>query len=440
MASHSPALPGSAVASGRSERIPVPTALRWGIHLLVAALLVLTVLRGVVGRTPGWPWVVLFAGLVGIVYSVGPRWPAVSRSPRVARAWLALLLVAWLALLAVSAEAVYLAFPWFFLLLHLLPRPDGLTAVVFVTVTAVAGFAWHQRTLTAAMVIGPVLGAGVVIATVFGYQALHAESEHRRRLILELDRTRSELAAVEHRAGVMDERERLAREIHDTLAQGLSSIQLLLRAASRSLDPEREVNPARALDLVEQARREAHENLSEARRFVRALAPGDLEESTLTGALRRLCETTTSRAGIPVSFHEVGPPVVLATPAEVALLRIAQAALANTTQHAKATRADVTFTVMDGAVTLDIVDDGIGFAPRDDPAGPGVVADTGSGGFGLRSMSSRAAELGGLLTVESQPGCGTAVSVHFGRTATSPAAQADEVRGRLRDNDPASTR
>ncbi|GGM94557.1 two-component sensor histidine kinase [Terrabacter tumescens] len=426
MSSHSSALSGSTVASGRLERMPIPTALRWGVHLLVAALLVLTALRAVVGRTSGWPLVVLFAGLVAIVYSVGPRWAAVSRSPRAARAWLALLLTAWLALLAVSPEAVYLAFPWFFLLLHLLPRRGGLTAVAVVTVAAVAGFAWHQRTLTAAMVIGPVLGAGVVTATVFGYQALYAESERRRRLILELDRTRSDLAAVQHRAGVMDERERLAREIHDTLTQGLSSIQLLLRAATRSLDSEREVNPARALDLVEQARHEAHQNLAEARRFVRALAPGDLEESTLTGALRRLCETTTSRSGIPVSFHEVGPPVLLTTPAEVALLRIAQTALANTTQHAKPTRADVTFTVMDAAVTLDIVDNGIGFALRSEAsAGPGAVAVAGSRGFGLRSMASRAAELGGVLTVESQPGRGTAVSVLFDRAAASRAAEAD---------------
>ncbi|GAA5028085.1 sensor histidine kinase [Terrabacter aeriphilus] len=412
------------------EQIPVPASLRWGIHLLVAALLVLALVRGVVGRTPGWPLVLLCAGLVGIVYSVGPRWPAVSRSPRVTSAWLALLLGAWLALLAVSPEAVYLAFPWLFLLLHLLPRPAGLTAVVIVTGIAVAGFAWHQKTLTAAMVIGPVLGAGVVIATVLGYQALYAESDHRRRLILELDRTRSELAAVERRAGVMDERERLAREIHDTLAQGLSSIQLLLGAATRSLDPEREVNPARALDLVERARHEARENLAEARRFVRALAPVDLEESTLTAALRRLCETTTTRAGIPVSFHEQGPGVALGTPAEVALLRIAQAALGNTTQHAQATRADVTFTVMDAAVTLDVVDDGIGFNTRATSAGADDETGTRSGGFGLRSMASRAAELGGVLTVESQRGCGTAVSVRFdraGSTSPPPAPAADEA-------------
>lgn len=303
-----------------------------------------------------------------------------------------------------------------------MPRTPALIAVIIVAAVAVAGFAWHQKTLTAAMVIGPVLGAAVVIATVFGYQALYAESESRRRLILELDRARSELAAVEHRAGMMDERERLAREIHDTLAQGLSSIQLLLRAATRCLDPGRELDTARALDLVEQARREAQENLAEARRFVRALAPGDLQESTLPGALRRLCQTTTSRAGIPVSFHEVGPATPMATPVEVALLRIAQAALGNITQHAEAARADVTLTVMDAAVTLDIVDDGIGFAIPAEP--PGSVTEPGTklGGFGLRSMTSRAAELGGVLTVESEPGRGTAISVQFDRSAVTSAA------------------
>jgi signal transduction histidine kinase len=113
---------------------------------------------------------------------------------------------------------------------------------------------------------------------------------------------------------VLDERERLAREIHDTLAQGLTSIQLLLAAATRSLATGQSVDtgrPAtdtfeRAATLVEQARRAAQENLDEARRFVRALAPADLESSTLGAALQRLCASTTSRAGIPVSFHEVG--------------------------------------------------------------------------------------------------------------------------------------
>ncbi|WP_344256775.1 sensor histidine kinase [Terrabacter carboxydivorans] len=399
------------------EPTPVSPGLRGAVHVLVSALLVVAVLRSVLGGLPGWPWVVLCSGAVGIVYAVGVRSATVARSSRAAAVWLALLMVVWLALLLVSPDGIYLAFPWSFLLLHLLRRPVGLAAVAAVTVAAIAGFAWHQETFTVAMVIGPVIGAAVVIATVFGYQALHAESEQRRRLIVELDRTRSDLAAAERRAGVLDERERLAREIHDTLAQGLSSIQLLLQAATRSLDPARGADPSRAGELVEQARREAQENLAEARRFVRALAPGDLEQSTLAAALRRLCEATSARTGTRVVFHEEGPAVPLATAVEVALLRIAQAALGNTTQHAGATRADVTLTTMDTAVTLDVVDDGIGFDVLD-PAAPTPTDDT-VGGFGLRSMRSRAAEVGGVLTVESRPGRGTAVSVNVGRSAPS---------------------
>jgi signal transduction histidine kinase len=216
----------------------------------------------------------------------------------------------------------------------------------------------------------------------------------------------------------------LAREIHDTLAQGLISIQLLLAAANRSLTRAQTAERQRASELVEQARLTAQENLDEARRFVRALAPADLVESTLPAALKRLCTSTTTRTGIPVSFHETGQVPALPIQVEVALLRIAQAALGNVTQHAKADRADVTLTGMDEAVTLDVVDDGTGFdtdaqvstAPAPAPA------SAGHGGFGLRSMHARAAELGGVLSVESQPGRGTAVSVHFDRPAQAPPA------------------
>lgn len=408
---HSPALIPEADSRGW-ERTPVPAALWWGVHLLIAALLVLAVLRSALPQVPGWPWVVLCAGVVAVVYAVGPLKIEAADSPRATAVWLVALIGAWLALLALSADAIYLAFPWFFLLLHLLPRTAGLLSVAAVTAAAVAGFAWHQSAFAAAMVIGPALGAAVAIVTVFGYQALQAESEQRRRLIIELDRTRSELAEVEHRAGVMKERERLAREIHDTLAQGFSSIQLLLRAATRSLDPGREIDAPRATDLVEQARIEAQENLTEARRLVQALSPAGLAEGSLTGALERLCETTSSRTEIRVSFHRVGPAPTLATAVEVALLRIAQAALANTTQHAGATRADVTLTSMETAVTLDVVDDGTGFDPQ-------ALPKTEKGGFGLRSMKSRAAELGGVLTAESQPGRGTAISASFDQTGGS---------------------
>lgn len=410
---------------------PVAARLRWGLHLLVAGLLALVAVRGLVGPVAHWPWVVAGCALVAAVYAVGPLSGVVAASSGASATWLGLLLGAWVALLALTPEAVYLAFPWFFLLLHLLPRRVGLAGVVVTTVVAIAGFAWHQGLFTFAMVIGPVVGAGVVVATVFGYQALHAESEQRRQLIVELDRTRAELAVAEHRAGVVDERARLAREIHDTLAQGLSSIQLLLQAATRSLDPAREVDAARAAALVEQARQAAKDNLVEARRFVRALTPVDLEQSTLAAALRRLCDTTSARSDIVVTFHEVGPPTALPTPVDVALLRIAQGALANTVQHAGARRADVTLTTADTVVSLDVVDDGAGFVPGPVDASDAVTGAGGADGdgvngsartgFGLRSMRERTALLGGRLSVESRPGAGTAISVHLDRTGEAPA-------------------
>lgn len=390
------------------------------MHLLIAGLLLLAVLRALVSRGGAEVEIAAAAIVLAAVYAGGPRWPAVHRSTTAAGGWLAALLATWLVLLFLTPDAIYLAFPWFFLLLHLLPRGVGLAAVAVTTGAAIAGFAWHQRVFTPAMAIGPILGAGVAVATVWGYQALQTESDHRRRLIEQLRRTRAELAVVEHRSGVLAERERLAREIHDTLAQGLSSIQLLLRAAGRSLDPGKTADLERGAAMVELARQTAQDNLTEARRLVQALAPADLQGSSLGPALQRLCDTTSERSGIAVTFRQEGALVPLSTPVEVALLRIAQAALGNTTQHARATRADVTLTAMDTLITLDIVDDGTGFDPAAASVRGGVPGP--EGGFGLMSMRSRAAELGGTLTVESEPGHGTAVAVTIDSAARCAAS------------------
>lgn len=413
--SHAASHPTGEVALKTGEGAgSIPAALRGAMDVLVGALLLITAGRSIIGQAPGWEWVMLCAAAVGAVYALGTRLLPAAAEPSAVGWWFFLLLGTWILLLVLTPDAIYLAFAWFFLLLHLLPRPAALGAIALTTAAAVAGFGWHQDTFTPGMVIGPVLGAGVAISTVFGYQALRAESEQRRRLIIELDRTRHELAAVQHRAGVLDERERLAREIHDTLAQGFSSIQLLLQAANRSLDPTREVDPVRAGGLIEQARRAAQDNLAEARRVVAALAPGDLQESTLPAALQRLCESTTARTGITVAFHLAGPAPLLDTPVEVALLRIAQGALGNTEQHSGATRADVTLTSMDTKVSLDVLDNGVGFDPQTVTLDHAPrERDTGQGGFGLWSMRSRAADRGGVLSVESAPGGGTAISVHL---------------------------
>ncbi|MFF9631978.1 sensor histidine kinase [Streptomyces fradiae] len=427
------------------------------------------------------------SALVGAVYAAGPALRSVRTSRRAASVWLGGLCAAWIGLLVLTPDALWVAFPLYFLQLHLLPVRRALPAVAATAAAAVLAYVGHGASVNPGVFVGPPLGAAFAVATVLGYQALYRENE-RRRLIDELVSTRAELAAAERHAGTLAERERLAREIHDTLAQGLSSIQLLLRAAERALPPG---SPAAA--HIERAREEAQGNLAEARRFVRALTPPDLQQGSLVAALERLCapgaasgaaptgapgrapvagpdaaavagpgaaaegvrpEGSAPHGGAPgreapdggvpdggvpdggapegavpegavpegavpegavpavgaagggprVRFSLSGTPVPLPTPYEVALLRIAQSALANTVRHAAAGRAEVTLTFMDESVTLDVVDDGSGF----DPAARVPSAD---GGFGLPAMRARAESLGGTFTVESAPGQGTALAV-----------------------------
>lgn len=405
---------------------PVSRVLRLCLHALLLGLLALAAGRAVTDAAPRAGWVLAACALLAAVYAAGVRAPVVHRSPRAGAVWLAGLGAVWAALLTVSPDGLWIAFPLYFLELHLLRLRWGVAAVAATACAAIGGFLAHSSAVTPGAFLGPLLGGAVAVATVLGYQALYRESERRRELIEELITTRAELAAAERGAGILAERERLAREIHDTLAQGLSSIQLLLRAAERALAEGRtgaaapgavvpdarasaepsatgsaEAAHAAALGHIARAREAAQENLAEARSFVRALTPPDLEHGSLAAALERLC------AGAPgprVRFSLSGAPRVLPTPYEVALLRIAQSALANVVRHAGAGRAEITLTFMDASVTLDVVDDGRGFEPSS-------AAACGDGGFGLPAMRSRAETLGGLFTVESDPGQGTAVAV-----------------------------
>lgn len=398
---------------------PAPTArpLAWCLHLLTMGLLVLAGGRAVAGGRPHDALIVAVAAACGLMYGAGPLLPRIRRSRRAAAWWLAAVSAVWLVLLALSTDAVWVAFPLYFLQLHLLPRRAALPAVAATAAAAIAGFAVHQGSFSPGMAIGPALGAAVAVAVVWGYQALYRESEHRRHLIEELTATRADLAGAQHTAGVLAERERLAREIHDTLAQGLSSIQLLLRAAERAL-PER---PDAAARHVEAARQAAVDNLAEARRFVAALTPPALDGTTLADALERLCATTSARHRLTARFHLTGDPMPLSTAHEVALLRIAQSALANTVRHAHATTTGITLSYLGGHVALDIADDGTGFDP-DQLHAP----DPESGGFGLAAMRTRMHTLGGTLTIASAPGHGTALAARL--PLTPPAATEPEAR------------
>ncbi|MFF0741777.1 sensor histidine kinase [Streptomyces sp. NPDC004111] len=396
---------------------PVLRALRLCLHALLAGLLVLAALKAVAAGGPQAYAVVAAALVMAGVYTAGTLSPAVRHSQRAAAVWLAVLGLSWLALLALSPDGLWAAFPLYFLQLHLLPMRWGLSAVATTAAAAIASFVLHGQPTTPGTFIGPLLGGAVAVATVLGYQALYRESERRRELIDELLSTRAELAEAERAAGTLAERERLAREIHDTLAQGLSSIQLLLRAAERGLPAD-----GPALAHIRQAREAAQDNLAEARRFVRALSPPDLEHGSLAAALERLCarpagEDPAGRSPA-VQFSVSGTPVELPTPYEVALLRIAQSALANTVRHAGADRVEITLSFMETSVALDVVDDGRGFDPRaarraaaTARAGAAASPEESEGGFGLPAMRARARSLGGTLSVESAPGQGTAVAI-----------------------------
>ncbi|MGI5176859.1 sensor histidine kinase [Dactylosporangium sp. CA-152071] len=376
--------------------------LLWCLHLLLAGLLVVAAARAVAdGGAHAW-LVVAVAGALALTYGAGVRFARVRASRRAARVWLAAVVAGWLVLLALSADGVWVAFPLYFLQLHLLPRRAGVVAVLATALVAVTGFAAHAGALTLAITVGPLLGAAVAIVGVRGYQALYRESERRRQLIEELTATRADLAAAQHSAGVLAERQRLAREIHDTLAQGLSSIQLLLRAAERAL-PDTAQTAARH---VAQARQAAVDNLAEARRFVAALTPPALEDAGLVEALERLCATTTARHRITARLHRTGDPVQLSAATEIALLRIAQSALSNVVRHADADTVDVTLSYLGDQVALDIVDDGTGF----DPTQLAAIEPNG-GGFGLAAMRARADALGGTFTVEATTGAGTALAI-----------------------------
>lgn len=396
---------------------PVFLGLRIGLHTLVLGLVVLVIATAGAAEFPATlvltPVAVVFLGSYALGAALGRglgrAGTAVGRPSVV---WLAVLTAEWLVLAALSAEAMYLVFPLFFLYLHLLPGWRGPVAVLVATLLAIVAFGL-QRGLSVGGVVGPLIGATVAVAIGLAYRSLAREARERETLIAELLTTRSRLAAAERAAGVQGERGRLAREIHDTVSQSLSSIVLLLHAAERS-QPGSDASAAR----MRQARVAAEDALAETRQFIDELTPPLLRQATLVEALKRLAAETASTSGIRIDVTVAGEFSPLPTRYETALLRIAQGAVSNAVRHAGATRIDLTLSTLDTEVILDVVDNGVGF----DPSKPATTAPPRAGGgfgpqgrttFGLRAMRERVAELGGSLTVESTPGSGTSVVAGF---------------------------
>ncbi|MGY2744510.1 sensor histidine kinase [Arthrobacter sp. UYCu723] len=399
--------------------------LRVSLHVGFAVLLFVALVRLLAAGLRGPGWLALGLALVlAAVYLLGTvlekrRSADPSRfDPKpYAVWWLGAVSLLWLLLIWASADFVWLAFPLFFLQLHILPRRLALPAIALSTGLLVAALWFHNRgpegnALELPMVLGPVFGAAFAVVTGLAYRALYQEAENQRLAAEELRRTRAELARSQHDAGTLAERSRLAREIHDTLAQGFSSILLMGRAAEKALENG---DTATVRDRLRTVQETASANLAEARNFVRGLQSPALAENSLVNSLRRLCEKTETEAaargtGIRCRFDLEGTPVQLPSPYQTTLLRAAQASLANVWVHAKAGTAVVTLSFLGSEVAMDVYDDGVGF----DPAAPGDPAGRPDGsGYGLRSLRERVAALSGSLDIESTPGEGTVVAIRL---------------------------
>jgi signal transduction histidine kinase len=260
-----------------------------------------------------------------------------------------------------------------------------------------AGWGWE-----AFWSILPWMLVSLVVSLLFGIwiEKVIDQSQQRAELIEQLQSTRDELAEAHHSAGVMAERERMAREIHDTLAQGMTSIVMLAQTAAVELERGGTDGAAARLAAIEDT---ARENLAEARALVAAFTPVALSEATLTEALRRQGERFAAETGVDVQvLLDLPDEEVAALPQgqQVVLLRSAQEALANVRKHAGATQVLITLGISNGGVWIEIRDDGSGFTPA-----------SAAGGFGLAAMRGRVEESGGSVQVESAPGRGTRVQV-----------------------------
>ncbi|MEU9049424.1 sensor histidine kinase [Streptomyces sp. NPDC048384] len=349
---------------------------------------------------PRTPWIIALCVVLAVLHLLGPR--TGDTRPRPTRrhsAWLALVVVVWMVLVVLAPSFAWCAVPLFYTGLRTLPARAALVLVAVLTVFVVAAQVQLSGRFDPNLVLAPPAVAALATAV---FLQMERHTARQRALIDDLIRTRHELAASERREGTLAERQRLSMEIHDTLAQGLSSQQMLLQAADRVWDTE----PDKARAHVRTAASVAAHNLAEARRFVHDLAPADLAGGGLDQALRTLAGRE-SGADLSVRVHVDGAERLPQLPDRVqsALLRIAQGALANVREHACASSAALTLTLLDDEVVLDVSDDGHGFDPAATPHSPGAER-----GHGMPAMRARLRALGGSLTVDSAPGEGTVLS------------------------------
>ncbi|WP_371152182.1 sensor histidine kinase [Buchananella felis] len=420
---HATAAPTGAHATAtptRSHR--TVRAMELGQHVIAAALTLVGAGRAHAAGM-ALPVAILCALALLAWHTAGTVFPVKPYSRKVATWWLLGFAFIWLAAVAVSPEFVWLAFLLWILAGHLLPLAWGLAFSVAILIIAVCAPILHHGSASFAHTLGPVIGGVFAFAISRGYLQLLRDASERERLLdsltvaqQEMALLHDELARTQRESGAIAERTRISRDIHDTVAQSLSSIRLIAHTAQSGTD---DVAAGRALAQVEEL---SGRSLADVRRIVAALAPAELENGALAAALQRMLDRARDEASLETQLHVDESLPILPTEVEVALLRTAQSALANVRLHSGASRVVVSLIDAGDAVRLDIIDDGCGF---DLPSWERKSATSSS--YGLRFMRTRLRELGGGLEIETAPGEGTALSIFLPLAAEAPQAATEST-------------
>ncbi|SKC48077.1 sensor histidine kinase [Krasilnikoviella flava] len=384
-----------------------------GFVLIVLLTAAAMALGGDAGARELWTAYAAMATML-LAYAAWGARAARTRDPRQALAYVVVLIAGTAVAVAQGGLATFLLFASFTQLWMLLEPPRrAVVASVALGVATTFGIAAQQGFDVPTLVeAAPQMAIAIAFSVLLGlwFASTMRRSDERARLLHELRATQAELAESHHAAGVTAERERIAREIHDTLAQGFTSVVTQAQAATAALDRGEQDRARERLLLVEQT---ARDNLAEARALVAAFSPVPLQGSTLGEALQRLAERFTAETGTRVQLHvggreadAEGPGTTGHAAADVVLLRAAQEALANVRRHAGASVVTIRLTRRepgDGPtadVRLEVIDDGRGLPPGH------------TDGLGLAGMRERVSTVGGTLAVGPGEQGGTRVEVH----------------------------
>ena len=376
-------------------------------HGLFAVLLATTAGVMVAEGKPHLLWQLACVVGIAVAYAVWGVRGLGEQASRPARTYM---VVAWVLMLVLmgldgTGSAWILTFGLFPQTWASLPRTQAAVGVT-IAVVGIAVVRLWQGPRTGDELVGIAISTVImlVLSLTLGLfiDRIIREADTRAATIDELHRTQAQLAAVEREQGVAGERERISREIHDTLAQGFTSVVTLARATESALDRGDLEAVRERVRLIEQT---ASDNLSEARLIVAELTPGHLQSRTLSEALQRLVDAVAAESGMTGRLRVEGEPAVLPANSEVVLLRTAQEGLANVRRHSRATSFEVFLSyAADGPVAMTVTDDGVGFA-----------TDAAPRGYGLDGATARAAEVGGSFAVSSEPGAGARLRVEVPR-------------------------